>query len=245
VKLFSTKSNKEITSRRDDAFHLASIIIVILLSLLAWGVESMRTPSSKAAITDFLEVLNTWPIYEKDHLAQVRPLTEPKPKAPHSKPSSTFKRSNNSNKYYTQVINPEPFSLDLNILDSSSFEMLPVFGPVLSGRTVRYRQILGGFVNVNQLQEVYGIDEDSFNKVAGWFIVDPKNVVKICVDTASWSQMRSHPYFGVDGARMIERYRRHHEIKSIDDLKLMPLMNDSIWNVWSPYIKVITKTDLL
>ena len=245
MKSFSTKSNKKVTSLRDDAFHLASIIIVILLSLLAWGVESMRTPSTKAAITEFLEVLNTWPIYDKAHLAQVIPLTEPIPKSSYSKPSSTFKPSNNSNKYYSQVINPEPFSLDLNTIDSISLERLPVFGPVLSGRTVKYRTILGGFVNVNQLQEVYGIDKDSFNKVAGWFIVDQKNVVKICVDTASWSQMRSHPYFGVDGARMIERYRKHHEINSIDDLKLMPLMNDSIWNVWSPYIKVITKTDLL
>jgi len=245
VKLFSIRNKKEPTSRRDDSFHLASIIIVILLSLLAWGVETMRTPSSDAAITDFLEVLNTWPINEKSHLSKVRPLTEPIEKVSYSKPSSTFKRSNNSNKYYTQVINPEPLSLDINTLDSASFERLPVFGPVLSGRTVKYRKLLGGFINVSQLQEVYGIDEDSFNKVAGWFIVDPKNVVKICVDTASWSQMRSHPYFGVDGARMIERYRRHHEINSIDDLKAMPLMNDSIWDVWSPYMKVITKTDLL
>tara|TARA_B110000914_G_C15378310_1_gene406500 strand:+ start:37 stop:774 length:738 start_codon:yes stop_codon:yes gene_type:complete len=245
VKSFSTKSNRKATSLRDDAFHLASIIIVILLSLLAWGVESMRTPSTKAAITEFLEVLNTWPINEKSHLAQVRPLTEPIQKASYSKPSSTFKRSNNSNNYYAQVINPEPFSLDLNTIDSLSLERLPVFGPVLSGRTVKYRKILGGFVNVNQLQEVYGFNDESFNKVLGWFKVDRENIVKICVDTASWSHMRRHPYIGFEGARMIERYRKHHEINNIEDLRSMPLMNDSTWEVWSPYIKVITKIDHL
>jgi DNA uptake protein ComE-like DNA-binding protein len=245
VKLFSIKNKKETTSRRDDAFHLTSIIIVILLSLLAWGVESMRAPSSDVAITEFLELLNSWPIAEKSQQAQLRLLSEPIVKVSNSNSSRISKRSIYSNKYYTRVENPEPLSLDINTLDSASFERLPVFGPVLSGRTVKYRKLLGGFVNVIQLQEVYGIDEESFNKVSGWFKIDPKYVVKICVDTASWSQMRKHPYLGVVGARMIERYRRHHEINNIDDLRAMPLMNDSIWNAWSPYIKVMTKNDLL
>ena len=245
MKSFSIKNKKETTSRRDDAFHLTSIIIVILLSLLAWGVESMRAPSSDAAITEFLGLLSSLPIAEKSELAQLSLLSEPITKVSNSRSSRALKRSNYSNKYYTRVENPEPLSLEINTLDSASFERLPVFGPVLSGRTVKYRKLLGGFVNVSQLQEVYGIDEDSFNKVAGWFKINQKYVVKICVDTASWSQMRKHPYLGIDGARMIERYRRHHEINNIDDLRAMPLMTDSTWNVWSPYIKVITKIDLM
>jgi hypothetical protein len=44
---------------------------------------------------------------------------------------------------------------------------------------------------------------------------------------------------------MIERYRRHHEINNIDDLREMPLMNDSTWKVWAPYIKVVSINEIL
>ena len=61
------------------------------------------------------------------------------------------------------VINtPQPFipalKICLNSIDSVGLEELPGFGPVLSGRTVKFRQALKGFVVIDQLKEVYGID---------------------------------------------------------------------------------------
>jgi len=249
VKSFNIKNSTDSLSRRDDAFHLISIIIVILLSLLAWGVESMRSPSPRVDVSEFLELLNTWPVGDRLNASSPSLSNDTNDNASsnssYSRPYSKPKRSYNSNTLYTPVTIPEPFSININDIDSISLERLPVFGPVLSGRTVKYRKLLGGFVDVRQLQEVYGFNDESFNDVAGWFRVDYENVVQICIDTASWSQMRKHPYIGFDGARMIERYRRHHEINTLDDLREMPLMNDSTWKVWSPYLKVVTINDHL
>jgi competence protein ComEA len=249
VKLFNIKNNTDSFSRRDDAFHLISIIIVILLSLLAWGVESMSALSPRVDVSEFLELLDTWPVGDRLSTSSPSLSNETNDNASsnrsYSRPYSKPKRSYNSKALYAPVAPPEPLSLNINDIDSVSLERLPVFGPVLSGRTVKYRKLLGGFVDVRQLQEVYGFNDESFNDVAGWFKVDSENVVQICIDTASWSQMRKHPYIGFDGARMIERYRRHHEINNLDDLREMPLMNDSTWKVWSPYIKVVTINDHL
>ena len=246
MKSFNIKNSTDSLSRRDDAFHLTSIIIVILLSLLAWGVESMNTSSPRVDVSEFLELLDTWPVGDRSNASSPSLSNETNDSAssnrsysrPYSRTYSKPKRSYNSYALYAPVAIPEPFSLTINDIDSVSLERLLVFGPVLSGRTVKYRELLGGFVDVRQLQEVYGFNDESFNDAAGWFKVDSENVVQICIDTASWSQMRKHPYIGFEGARMIERYRRHHEINKLDDLRQMPLMNDSMWKVWSPYIKV-------
>ena len=254
MKSFNIKNNTDSLSRRDDAFHLTSIIIVILLSLLAWGVESMRAPSPRVDVSEFLVLLNSWPVGTRLNASSPSALSNetnhnassiPSYSRPYSKPYSKPTGSYNSNSLYAPVVTPEPLSININDIDSISLERLPVFGPVLSGRTVKYRKLLGGFVDVLQLQEVYGFSDESFKDVAGWFKVDSEKVVQICIDTASWSQMRKHPYIGYDGARMIERYRRHHEINKLDDLREMPLMNDSTWKVWSPYIKVVTINDHL
>ena len=253
MKLFNIKNKTDSLSRRDDAFHLTSIIIVILLSLLAWGVESMRSSSQRVDVSEFLELLYTWPVGYRLNVSSPSLSNEtndqdssvPSYSRPYSKPYSKPKPSYKSNALYAPVDTPEPLSLNINDIDSISLERLPVFGPVLSGRTVKYRKLLGGFVDVRQLKEVYGFNDESYQVVSGWFKVESENVVQICVDTASWSQMRKHPYIGFEGARMIERYRRHHEIKTIDDLREMPLMNDSTWKVWFPYIKVATLNDHL
>jgi len=209
----------------------------------------MRSPSPRVDVSEFLELLNTWPVGDRLNASSPSLSNDTNDNASsnpsYSRPYSKPKRSYNSNTLYTPVTIPEPFSININDIDSISLERLPVFGPVLSGRTVKYRKLLGGFVDVHQLQEVYGFNDESFNDVAGWFRVDYENVVQICIDTASWSQMRKHPYIGFDGARMIERYRRHHEINTLDDLREMPLMNDSTWKVWSPYLKVVTINDHL
>ena len=131
-----------------------------------------------------------------------------------------------------------PGSLQLNSMDSVDFEKLPVFGPVLSSRTVKFRTALGGFIFVSQLKEVYGIDDEAFNKIKNWFDPSLSPVSKLCADSASWATLKRHPYIGFEGARMIERYRKHHELGVLEDLSLMPQMDDSLWAVWSPYLKI-------
>ena len=45
-------------------------------------------------------------------------------------------------------------NIDIAAADSAELRRVPGIGPVLSSRIVRYRQILGGFYRVDQLQEV-------------------------------------------------------------------------------------------
>ena len=49
--------------------------------------------------------------------------------------------------------------IDLNSADSIMLEQLPGIGNKLSKRIVKYRDILGGFYSLEQLHEVYGLNE--------------------------------------------------------------------------------------
>ena len=60
MKLSSTKNNQA-ESNREDAFHLASISIVILLSLIGWGIESVSSKPSDLVMPQFLTLLDSWP----------------------------------------------------------------------------------------------------------------------------------------------------------------------------------------
>ena len=245
MKLFSTKNNRT-ESNREDAFHLTSNSIVIILSLIGWGIESVSSKPSDLAMPQFLTLLDSWPntnysnslhiVGDGDGTRRWRSVSENvKPKQSSFKNYPQFEERK---PYKSNVIVPVPGSLQLNSMDSVYFEKLPVFLPVLSSRTVEFRTALGGFIYVSQLKEVYGIDDEAFDKIKNWFDPSLSPVSKLCADSASWTTLTRHPYIGFEGARMIERYRKHHELGVLEDLSLMPQMDDSLWAVWSPYLKI-------
>ena len=136
-----------------------------------------------------------------------------------------------------------PLTIELNQADSVQLEALPFIGPVLAGRVVRFRQTLGGFHSVEQLKEVYGMDSLAYSVVSKWVEVDAAQIQTLCLDTASWSTMRSHPYIGTQGARAVERYRMAHGIKHLEDLAGHPPIGDSLFARWRPYVRCCQCTE--
>lgn len=127
---------------------------------------------------------------------------------------------------------------NLNSVDSVFLESLPRIGPVLAGRICRFREALGGFHSVNQLQEVWGIYPDQLESISAWFYVHSGDVKLVCVNTDSWHTMMRHPYIRGEGARLIERFRKHHPLADLSDLRGAILVNDSLFRKWEPYLRI-------
>ncbi len=89
---------------------------------------------------------------------------------------------------------PEVF-IELNRADSLALLTVKGIGPVLSGRILRYRERLGGFVRIDQLKEVYGIREENFEALARQFFIDTAEIQKIDINFAPANEMNGHPYF--------------------------------------------------
>lgn len=96
---------------------------------------------------------------------------------------------------------------DLNVCTAAELEQLPGIGPVLSERIIRYRALLGGFVALEQLGEVYGIDSTVARLVSGRLTLTFEAVRPLLLDSASFGSLARHPYVGYETARLIEAYR--------------------------------------
>lgn len=105
-----------------------------------------------------------------------------------------------------KIIKPAKI-LDLNKCDSAALESLPGLGPVLSARIVRYRNLLGGYADVSQLKEVYGLPEETFDLVSGRLKADPDDVRKININKADYRQLIRLPYFERYEVTAILKYR--------------------------------------
>ena len=59
---------------------------------------------------------------------------------------------------------------------------------------MNYRNLLGGYYSVTQLNEVYGIDEERYNALKSWFTVDTSLVFKLDVNRLPQDSLSRHPY---------------------------------------------------
>jgi DNA uptake protein ComE-like DNA-binding protein len=96
--------------------------------------------------------------------------------------------------------------LNLNIIDSASLEALPGIGPVLSARIVKYRNLLGGYVSTEQLKEVYGLSDETFDVIYPRVFADSLTIRKIRINDADFKVLIRHPYFTRNEVSAILKY---------------------------------------
>jgi competence protein ComEA len=128
--------------------------------------------------------------------------------------------------------------IDLNRTDSAALVKLPGLGPVLSSRIIKYRKILGGYVSVEQLKEVYGLQEATYNILAGKVYADSSFIKRVDINMASLKELSRHPYLDKYDIQAILKYRELKGIISnadelIDNKVLTPQKTKKI----SPYLK--------
>lgn len=123
--------------------------------------------------------------------------------------------------------------VDLNKADTSILKRIPGIGSTLARMIVVYRQCLGGFYDVSQLQEVPHVGVE-LNK---WFVVTPAGLHKIQVNSASLDKLRSHPYMDFYKAKAIMEYRRKRgKIKGLSQLSMFEEFTEKDLKRLSPYL---------
>jgi DNA uptake protein ComE-like DNA-binding protein len=97
--------------------------------------------------------------------------------------------------------------IDLNMCTAGELEALRGIGPVLASRIIRYRRLLGGFVDKSQLTEVYGLDSAVTADAALRLTLTYDSVRALVLDSVTFDELVRHPYLGYEAARNITRYR--------------------------------------
>ena len=105
----------------------------------------------------------------------------------------------------------------LNTADTTELRTVPGIGTYYAKEIVRHRQWLGGYVSIDQLDEIEGFPQESKK----YFVIQGASPKKLNVNKLNLQQLRKHPYINYYQAKTILDYRRlHGKITSLDDLRL-------------------------
>ena len=112
---------------------------------------------------------------------------------------------------------PEGTLVDLNRADTTELKKIPGIGIGIAQAIVSYRNRLGGFYDVAQLQELKWVTSD----IQRWFKVENCPIHRINANKASLDRLRAHPYINYYQARVIVEFRRKKDkLKSLSQLSL-------------------------
>lgn len=100
--------------------------------------------------------------------------------------------------------------LELNSADSLAIVYLKGIGPGFTKRILKYRTLLGGFHSVEQLKEVYGMNDSTFAILQSQISIDKSQLTKIPINAIDLQSLRKHPYFNFQMAQAIINYRSKH-----------------------------------
>lgn len=141
---------------------------------------------------------------------------------------------------YKKYDKPKLKILEINTADSIELEKLKGIGPTLASRIVRYRDKLGGFIDIQQLKEVWGLNDTLFQLIIKQ--VQLKNSFELrylYLNSDSFPAFANHPYVGRKLAGLIVNYRKQHfKFEKLEELRNLPLLTDEIFRKLAPYLKV-------
>lgn len=103
--------------------------------------------------------------------------------------------------------------LNLNHADTTELKKIPGIGSGIARLIVGYRQRLGGFYQIEQLQDIH-LD---YRQLQTWFIVAPSEISRINLNRVGIERLRHHPYINFYQAKAIVEYRKrkvHYIISS-------------------------------
>ena len=130
-----------------------------------------------------------------------------------------WKTYNNPN--YPVFINKgKPIVIDINMATTQELVKVYGVGEVIAQRIISYKESLGAFVAMEQLNEVWGLSPEVLANLNKQFKVKSMTgIKKVDVNNASIKELAQFPYFKYALAKQIVIYRSMNGIiNSIDDL---------------------------
>ncbi|HOW30698.1 MAG TPA: helix-hairpin-helix domain-containing protein [Bacteroidales bacterium] len=149
---------------------------------------------------------------------------------------SVAQKSNDRPEY---IAKPKPVVIDLNNADSATLVTLNGIGPSFARRIIKFRNLLGGFYSTAQLLEVYGFDSVRYEKIARFCSVNPDNVKKLNINTATTDELRKHPYFDYYLAKaIVDRRIIQGKYTSVSQVSQLPLAHEDLYNKIRNYLTI-------
>ena len=122
----------------------------------------------------------------------------------------------------------------LNTADTTQLMKVPGIGSYYAKEIVRHGKRIGGYVSVDQLDEIEGFPQSAKQ----YFVINNPTPQRIAINKLSLQQLRRHPYINYYMAKAIVDYRQlHGDIKSLQDLRFSKDFTADVIQRLEPYVE--------
>lgn len=131
--------------------------------------------------------------------------------------------------------------VEVNTADSLQLVALPGIGPAFARGILRYRERLGGFLSLDQLEEVYVLKDkpDALARMRELLVVDTLMVRRIPINTCTVEELAEHPYVRWKLAKPLIAYRAQHgPFAKVEDIRGCVLVDEEVFRKLAPYLSV-------
>ena len=206
-------------------------VLLVLIALFVVGIVCIpeRQPALDSGLTASdsaewkkleSETRPKWKYPKKDSFPKKKkePLTYQSNPRKYPKKDTFRQRAFLPKKEYVKAFKyPEGTLVDVNSADTTELKKIPGIGSGIASGIVRYRERLGGFYALSQLEEVKHVTPELLK----WFKLDNDSIRKLEINKVSLDKLRAHPYLTFYQAKVIMEHRRKKgQIKSLSQLAL-------------------------
>lgn len=122
------------------------------------------------------------------------------------------------NKNYSKT-EKEVVYIDINAATKEELMAVYGIGDAISDRILKQKEILGSFVSMEQMNDVWGLQPEVIEKIKQKFkIINPPSITKIKINEASIKELGTFPYFRYPISKNIVVYRTMNNDIKFDDL---------------------------
>ena len=142
--------------------------------------------------------------------------------------------------YNSKPSKKSKFIVNINLADSLQWIKLRGVGAKRSIHILNYKNALGGFVRVSQVNEVFSISDSLFKSFERFLNIKDSSLVKININTCSVKQLKNHPYINWNLANSIVNFREQHGLfKLLEDLKKIHILDKKLYYKIVPYLTIM------
>lgn len=163
---------------------------------------------------------------------------------PQDRPSTDYHKKFNSTQQETEKQkSPYPHvkkyaegtKISLNQADTTSLKGIPGIGSYYASKIVKYRNRLGGFCHIGQLEEIEGLPSG----ITRWFFLEPNpTITTLKINNCSFKELVRHPYLSYEQTKVIVNHiKRYGPLHSWRELRLYKEFTDKDFERLSPYFK--------
>jgi competence ComEA-like helix-hairpin-helix protein len=136
--------------------------------------------------------------------------------------------------------NQAPLLIRINSATAEDFDKLPGIGKTYASRIVKYRDVLGGYLSVEQVSEVYGMRPGLMDTIRPFLELDEVIPAAININTCKAGDLKKHPYcndWKIANA-IVDQRDRFGYYRKLEDILKVPGITREFFDRIKPYLSL-------